>query len=235
MKKLIGIIAVFLLAVGLLAGCESKKDTSVTETTGSQTETQGESGTTASGSDGEGLVVEETGSADSANDEVGTAEGDSHDEVVKADPAQKGSVETAAGGIAVIDETELIVYVDSALEEAFEKGIVTTYNISQPKVKIEVKSDSTAKLLKKIKKGTECDLFFYKDSSKMDDFEKKDFVKKGTSVELLDSPLYTLALLAHGDEKDIQTIAANDFFEFLLSEEAMSIFADYGFSEHVNE
>lgn len=143
----------------------------------------------------------------------------------------------------------------ASLEYAFEEELIPAFEELYPKVTIEGVYDSSGKLQQQIESGLAADLFFSAAPTQMSTLDEEGMIDSDSIVSLLEnkivliiptssdasfasfediadslkSPvLYPVAMTKEAPNQE----ATEAFYEFILSDDAMTIFESYGFTDY---
>ena len=132
--------------------------------------------------------------------------------------------------IRVMADTEVSAAMEALMEE---------YQAAHKNVQMEAVYDESRTLFERIKDlGEECDVFLTDSQDDMDILSVKRLLIDGTRKNLLTQDteegrqVYLVAKVENRDTDIEQSEAVSDFIEYLTTDGAMEIFAQYGFKKY---
>lgn len=174
----------------------------------------------------EGLVEEGT-DIDLLENEVVVIAGKDHGTAVTglADMGKAESIALAGGSVPVGKYTRQAMVNAGILDETEDAAAITTEEIMET-LGTEISECSNVSKVKEAVKEGSCEVgtVYYTDAwSVLDDVDILEHVDKSLTGEIV----YPLARIINEEADALQKEAAEDFYEFLLSEEAMKVFESY--------
>lgn len=148
------------------------------------------------------------------------------------DIGDAASVALAAGSVPVGRYTRQALANLGILEEAEDVSRYTTAEVSAALGGVEIsEQDNVSKVLIAVTEGAcEVGTTYYSDTY---EYEDRVEILETVSCDLTGDVIYPVCLVRNREADDIQAKAAEDFLQFLLSDEAKGVFEDYYFDTEV--
>lgn len=181
----------------------------------------------------DGLVVEGTRANVVNNQVVVLTLKDSETKVTGLDNLQEAqSIALAGGSVPVGKYTRQALVHMGKLEEVEDVSAITTEEISKSLGDVEISEQgNVSKVLIAVVEGScEVGTTYYSDTYGYEDQVK---ILEAVSYDLTGNVIYPISRVVNGEGDDTQTQAAEDFYHFVLSDEAEAIFDAYYFDTNI--
>ena len=183
--------------------------------------------------EGDGLVVEGTRANVVNNQVVVVARKDSETQVKGLETLNKAeSIALAGGSVPVGKYTRQALVNLGILDAADDVAAITTEQVSQKLGGVEISEQANvSKVLAAVVEGScEVGTTYYSDTyGYEDELEILEYI----SYDLTGDVIYPICLVQNEEADDVQSAAAKDFYEFVLSDTAKAIFDSYYFDTNV--
>ena len=181
----------------------------------------------------DGLVVEGTRKNVLNNQVVVVTLKDSGTEVTGLEDIEKAeSIALAGGSVPAGKYTRQALVNLGKLEDAEDVSKITTAQVSEALGGVEIsEQDNVSKVLAAVVEGScEVGTTYYSDTyGYEDDLE----ILETVSYDLTGNVIYPIARVVNDEADEAQTAAAENFMEFILSDEAKAVFESYYFDTNV--
>lgn len=181
----------------------------------------------------DGLMVEDT-RADVVNNQVVVVSlKDSGTKVTGLENLNEAeSIALAGGSVPVGRYTRQALVNLGTLPETDDPASITTQEVSEALGGVEIsEQDNVSKVLTAVVEGScEVGTTYYSDTY---GFEDQLDILQTVSYDLTGNVIYPIARVVNEEADDAQTAAAEDFLEFILSDEAKAVFESYYFDTNV--
>lgn len=181
----------------------------------------------------DGLMVEDT-RADVVNNQVVVVSlKDSGTKVTGLENLNEAeSIALAGGSVPVGRYTRQALVNLGTLPETDDPASITTQEVSEALGGVEIsEQDNVSKVLTAVVEGScEVGTTYYSDTY---GFEDQLDILQTVSYDLTGDVIYPIARVVNEEADDAQTAAAEDFLEFILSDEAKAVFESYYFDTNV--
>lgn len=146
---------------------------------------------------------------------------------------EAGSIALAGGSVPVGKYTREAMVNMGLLEESGEIDKITTKQISEALGGVEIsEQDNVSKVLMAVTEGAcEVGTTYYSD---IYGYEDKVEIIARVSCELTGNVIYPICQVKNSEADEVQKKAVEEFYQFLLSEEAEEVFARYYFDTTIN-
>jgi len=142
------------------------------------------------------------------------------------------SIALAGGSVPVGRYTRQALISLGILPETEEAAAITTEEVSQALGGVEIsEQDNVSKVLIAVTEGScEVGTTYYSDTY---GYEEQVDILEQVSYDLTGNVIYPVAQVINSEADEVQAAAAADFYAFILSEEARTIFENYYFDTNV--
>lgn len=142
------------------------------------------------------------------------------------------SIALAGGSVPVGRYTRQALVNLGTLPETDDPASITTQEVSEALGGVEIsEQDNVSKVLTAVVEGScEVGTTYYSDTY---GFEDQLDILQTVSYDLTGNVIYPIARVVNEEADDAQTAAAEDFLEFILSDEAKAVFESYYFDTNV--
>lgn len=185
--------------------------------------------------EGDGLVKEGTRANVVNNQVVVVTLKDSHTKVTGLESLKDAqSIALAGGSVPVGKYTRQALMNLGILEKTDEPDTVTTEQVSEALGGVEIsEQDNVSKVLSAVAEGScEVGTTYYSDTyGYEDDLD----ILETVSYDLTGNVIYPVCQVVNEEADDLQAKAAEDFYKFILSDEAKAVFASYYFDTNVGK
>lgn len=180
------------------------------------------------------LVVEGTRSNVVNNQVCVVALKDSNTAVTGLDNIKEAaSFALADGSVPVGKYTRQALVADGQLTEAEDVSTITTQEVSE-QLGVEISEQgNVSKVLMAVAEGScEVGTVYYSDYIGYEKKEALDVIEK-IPYDLTGNVIYPIGQIVNTEADDLQSAAAADFIQFILSDEAKAVFEEYGFDTNI--
>lgn len=142
------------------------------------------------------------------------------------------SVALAGGSVPVGKYTRQALVNMGIIDETDAPDAITTEQVSAALGGVEIsEQDNVSKVLEAVKNGScEVGTTYYSDTYGFEDGVQ---ILETVSYDLTGNVIYPISQIVNDEADDLQTRAAQDFYQFLLSDEAKEVFKSYYFDTDV--